>query len=110
MDSDTEVTFVMLSREKLKILSVQNDLKDAGVHVEALSQTSKVMSNLEMLWFSWSFSAAATCYWSELDSSRPTAQLKNLMSLKSVALFDNALSLPVRFCFFSDWCYFCLND
>lgn len=76
-ESDTEATFVMLSSEKLKILSVQSNLKGAEVHIGALGQTSKVMSNLEVLWFSWSFSAAATCYWSELGSSRPTAELKN---------------------------------
>lgn len=75
-DSDIEV-ILMLSREKLKVLSVQNNLKDVEVHVEALGQTSKVMNNFEMLWFSLSFSAAATCYWSELGSSRTAAQLKN---------------------------------
>lgn len=67
----------MLSREKIKVLSVQSNLKDVEVHVEVLGQTSKVMRNLEMLWFSWSFSPAATCCGSELGSSRPTAQLKN---------------------------------
>lgn len=96
-DSDIEVIFLMLSREKLKVLSVQNNLKDVEVHVEALGQTSKVMNNFGMLWFSLSFSAAATCYWSELGSSRTAAQL---MSLKSVAVFDSPLSLPARFCFF----------
>lgn len=56
----------MSSIEKLKVLSVQSNLKDVEVHIEALGQTSKVMSNFEMLWFSWSFSAAATCCGSEL--------------------------------------------